>query len=301
MNQDTPKTKCGYVVIAGKPNAGKSTLVNLLLDANLSVVNPKAQTTRNKILGVLTKENYQIVFLDTPGMLIPGNELHNYMLLEIKSSLDEADVILYLIDAADFEIEEYKIIEKKYKKYFSKLKRIILLNKIDLITQPLAEKYIEEIKKEFTCESIIPISAANKFNTEKIIEETVNLLPDAPYLYDEDTLTDRSERFFVEEIIRNKILEIYQDEIPYSVYVDIREFKERAKGKDFINADIVLERDSQKSILLGKDGKKIKRLGREARLEIEKLLDRQVFLQLFVRIKKDWRKDKNILKSLFNK
>lgn len=297
MNNDT--RRCGFVAVIGKPNSGKSTLLNAFLGQELSIVNPKAQTTRNKIKGILTGDNYQIIFLDTPGILEPKYELQNFMLSEIKSSLIDSDIILYVIDAFKFNFSELRDIETRFLKEFQKKTRIIALNKIDLKKPDSTDKIITQLKDLFPEEKIIPVSAINKKNTDELVEEISKNLPELPFLYDEDAITDRPEKFFVAEIIRQKILEIYREEIPYSVFIEIREFNERENNKDFINADIVVERETQKAIILGKKGDAIKLLGREARKEIEKFLGKEIFLKLFVKVKKEWRKDKNFLKNNF--
>ena len=292
-------TRCGYVAIVGRPNAGKSTLLNALLNQDLAIVTHKAQTTRNRIQGILTTEHAQIIFLDTPGILEPKYELQNFMLSEIKTSLRDADIVLYVVDSSKFNPEEFKKSEKILQSDFSKGKIVIVLNKIDLKTEEDIKRNIETLKNVLPEAEVIPMSALEKFNIESITEKIFLHLPVSDFLYQEDEITDKPEKFFASEIIRQKVLQLYGEEIPYSVFIDIREFKERENGKDFINADIVVERESQKIIIIGKRGEKIKSLGEEARKEIEKFLDRPVFLKLFVKIRKDWRKDKTFLKSNF--
>jgi GTPase len=291
--------KCGYVAIIGKPNAGKSTLMNAFLEYDLSIVNKKAQTTRNKILGIFTEKNIQIVFIDTPGLFEPKYELQKFMMSELKSSFNEADIILHLIDVTEFSISALKIIEERFKKEFKGKKRIIALNKIDLDEQDNVKSKMLQLKEEFGFETIIPISAKEEFNLNEIKREIIDNLPVSEFFFDEEVLTDKPEKFFVSEIIRQKILDIYQDEVPYSVYVDIVEFIERKESKDYINAEIVLERESQKVIFIGRNGDKIKLLGRIAREAIEKFLKKEVYLKLFVKVRKDWRKDKKFLRDAF--
>lgn len=291
--------KCGYVALIGQPNAGKSTLMNSLLNFDLSIVNSKVQTTRNKILGVLSENNYQVIFIDTPGMFEPKVELQRFMFEELRSSFNESDIILHLIDASKFSIAG----ENKFRKIFQNdlidKKIIIALNKIDIIEQSKTEDIMKTMKNEFNYDTIIPISALEKFNLESVKDTIIQFLPESDFYFDEETLTDKPEKFFIAEIIREKVLKLYNEEIPYSVFVEIREFKEREKGKDFINADIILERNSQKKILIGKGGEMIKKLGQIARTEIEKFRGREVYLSLFVRIRKDWRKDKRFLRDNF--
>lgn len=291
--------KCGYVAIIGKPNAGKSTLMNAFLDYDLSIVNKKAQTTRNKILGIFTESNIQIVFIDTPGLFEPKYELQKFMMTELKSSFNEADIVLHLIDVSEFNIAELKSIEERFGKEFKGKKRIIALNKIDLVPQDDVMSRIIQLKEEFGFESIIPVSAKEIFNLGEIKREITENLPVSEFFFDEEILTDKPEKFFVAEIIRQKILDLYQDEVPYSVYVDIVEFIERKESKDYINAEIVLERESQKVIFIGRNGEKIKTLGRVAREAIEKFLKKEVYLKLFVKVRKDWRKDKRFLREAF--
>jgi GTP-binding protein Era len=297
LNKD--KTRSGYVAIVGRPNSGKSTLLNAFLRQELSVVTAKAQTTRNRIQGILTHENTQIIFLDTPGILEPKYELQSFMLSEILTSLRDSDLVLYLIDSERFNPEELKKSSEILKANLSEKKLIISLNKIDLRPEAEVKKMMVTLSETIREADIIPISALEDFNIEKLLEKISEYLPESPFLYDEAEITDKPEKFFAAEIIRQKILQMYGEEIPYSVFVDVREFKEREYGKDFINADIVVERESQKIIIIGKKGDKIKSLGERARKEIEKFLGRQVYLQLFVKIRKDWRKDKNFLKSNF--
>jgi len=297
LNKD--KTRSGYVAIVGRPNSGKSTLLNAFLRQELSVVTAKAQTTRNRIQGILTHENTQIIFLDTPGILEPKYELQSFMLSEILTSLRDSDLVLYLIDSERFNPEELKKSSEILKANLSEKKLIIALNKIDMRPEAEVKKMMVTLSETIREADIIPISALEDFNIEKLLEKISEYLPESPFLYDEAEITDKPEKFFAAEIIRQKILQMYGEEIPYSVFVDVREFKEREYGKDFINADIVVERESQKIIIIGKKGDKIKSLGERARKEIEKFLGRQVYLQLFVKIRKDWRKDKNFLKSNF--
>jgi GTP-binding protein Era len=293
------KTKCGFAAIIGKPNSGKSTLLNVLLKQDLSIVTRKAQTTRNKIKAILTEKNTQVIFLDTPGILEPKYELQNFMLSEIKASLNEADLILYLTDAWKYDKESFIETEKKFEKEFKSKPRIIIINKIDLKKKEDIQGIIRDIKEITGEEKVIPVSALKRINIELLIEIIYDQLPESPFYYDEEYLTDKSTRFFVAEIIRKKVLELFSEEIPYSVFIDIREYKEREDHKDFINVDIIVERESQKIIIIGRRGEKIKIIGEKAREEIEKFLGKEVFLKLFVKVKKDWRNDKNFLKQQY--
>ncbi len=291
--------KCGYVAIIGKPNAGKSTLMNTFLGCDLSIVNRKAQTTRNKILGIYSDKNIQIVFIDTPGLFEPKYELQKFMMGELKSSFTEADIILHLIDASDFNIKSLRETEERFKRELKGKKRIIVLNKVDLIEQDDVKSKMLLLKEEFGFDNIIPISAKENFNVNEVHRQLVDNLPISEFFFDEDILTDRPEKFFVAEIIRQKILDMYQDEVPYSVYVNIVEFIERKDAKDYINAEIVIERESQKVIFIGRNGNKIKTLGKEARESIEKFLKKEVYLKLFVKVRKDWRKDRKFLREAY--
>ena len=297
MNKE--KTKCGFVAIIGKPNSGKSTIMNLLLGQNLSIVTRKAQTTRNKVKGILTGKDFQIIFLDTPGILEPGYELQSFMFSEIKVSLNEADVILYIVDAWKFNTKSFTETEEKFSDEFTGKKRIILLNKIDIKKKQEIEAIIKEIKQITGIEKVFPVSALKKINTDNLIDIIREEIPESPFYYEEDYLTDKPVRFFVAEIIRKKVLELFSEEIPYSVFIEVREYKEREDHKDFINADIIVERESQKVILLGKHGEKIKLIGEKSRREIEKFIGKEAFLKLFVKVRKDWRNDKNFLRQQY--
>ncbi len=292
--------KSGYAALIGKPNAGKSTLMNALLDFRLSAVNPKVQTTRNKILGILTGKDHQIIFMDTPGLLEPKYEMQKFMLKEIKSSFKEADVLVYILDAQNINLNDVKKIESDFHKDFKGMQRIVVLNKVDLIPQENVQNKMIELRDEFGFNDIIPVSAKSKYNLDTLKARIIELLPEGDFYYDADTLTDKPEKFFVSEIIRENILTLYQEEIPYSVFVDVREFKVREHGqKDYINADIILERETQKMIILGKNGEMVKKLGEMSRKGIEEFLGKEVFLKLFVKVRKDWRKDIRFLKSNF--
>ncbi len=292
--------KAGYAAIFGKPNAGKSTLINSLLNFQLSVVNKKVQTTRNKILGVLTEDNYQIIFIDTPGTLDPKYELQKFMLTEIRTSLEEADVIIHIMDVLNIDYEDLKNTEEKFSDVLAGKKRIAVLNKIDLIDKAKLLPVMEKLSAEFRYDDIVPVSALDNENVDMLKELIVKDLPESEFFYDKDTLTDKSEKFFVGEIIREKILHFYHEEIPYSVLVNINEFKERSEKLVYINADIVLERETQKIIVIGKKGESLKRLGEKARFEIEKFLGKKVYLELFVKVRKDWRNNRNFIRENYN-
>ena len=283
--------KAGFVGIIGKPNVGKSTLMNRLVGEGLSIVTHKAQTTRHRIKGILNTEDYQIVFSDTPGLLEPHYLLQEKMMDFVKATLEDADAVLFISDLSEAYMDE-AIIEK-----LSAVKAplIIILNKIDLSSQDEINKLVHGWKKKLKPLAVIPVSALKKFNTEKIIEAIVELLPEAPPYFPKDSLSDANERFFVSEIIREKIMLHYQQEIPYSTEVIVETFKDEEKIVK-IAATIYVERDSQKGILIGKAGEDIKRIGVEARIDIEKFLGKKVFLELFVKVEKEWRKNENKLR-----
>ncbi|MCU0439119.1 MAG: GTPase Era [Raineya sp.] len=282
--------KAGFVNIIGKPNAGKSTLMNALMGEKLSIITSKAQTTRHRITGILTGEDYQIVYSDTPGIIDPKYPLQKAMMNFVQQSLEDADILLWVIDATDTEAQDLVI--EKVKRANTNL--VIALNKIDLIAQEKAQEIIAFWQKEFPNMSIVPISALNKFNTDVLLEKIKDSLPEHPAYYDEDTLTDKSERFFASEIIREKIFLYYDQEIPYSTETIITSFKE-TETIIRIQAEIIVERDSQKGILIGKGGKSLKKVGVEARKDMEAFFGKQVHLEQFVKVEKDWRKQERHL------
>jgi GTP-binding protein Era len=291
--------KSGYVAILGLPNAGKSTLLNALLGQKIAITNKKPQTTRKKILGILSDKNYQIIFLDTPGILSPSYLLQEKMMEEVTLSVSDADLILLLIDVKKDPFGKDTFNQKFVVENLNNGKReiVVLLNKIDLIQQNDTVKLLKHFESMNKFNAVIPISATEIFNLDRLIETIVDELPEGPSYYPEDIIADENERFFVSEIIREKILELYREEIPYSVEVLISEFKEREESKDFISAEIVVERDTQKAIIIGKGGTAIKKLGQIAREAIEDFLQREAFLELRVKVRKNWRSDENLLKQ----
>lgn len=289
-------TKCGIVTIFGRPNAGKSTLTNKLMRYDLSIVNKKAQTTRNKILGVLTEDNYQIIFTDTPGILEPKYELQQFMIKEISFSLKDADVLLHVIDVNRFDINDLELIHSNYGKQIEGKPKILAFNKSDLAKDNIPLQTLQKLEK-YDYKEVVFISALKNKNIDVLKSSIVNYLPDAAFLYDEDYLTDRPEKFFIAEIIREKILSFYSDEIPYSTFVNILQFKERDSGKIYINAEIIIERETQKKIIIGRNGEGIKKLGQQSRKAIENFLERSVYLELFVKIRKGWRDSEGFIKG----
>jgi len=295
----TTQQKTGYVAILGLPNSGKSTLLNALLGQKLSIITSKPQTTRKRILGILSENDYQIIFLDTPGILSPSYLLQEKMMEDVKTSLNDADLIVLIIDVKSDPMAENLLAQEFVKDSVLKSEKhkLLILNKVDLITQDEVNKLIKHFEAQKIFEQIIPISATLNFNITRVKDEIISILPEGPKLFPDDQVTDENERFFVSEIIREKILDLYRDEIPYSCEVLIVEFKEREEGKNFISAEVVVERDSQKAIIIGKGGAGIKKLGQVARESIEEFLQREVFLELRVKVRKKWRSDENLLKS----
>ncbi|MCL2414424.1 MAG: GTPase Era [Bacteroidales bacterium] len=285
------KHKSGFVNIIGNPNAGKSTLMNALVGDQLSIITPKAQTTRHRIIGILNDENYQIVFSDTPGLVNPHYKLQESMMAGVRSALHDADVFILLSDLGE-DFKNQEIIEKIQK---SGVPIILLLNKIDLSNQEEIANKIEEWKQKLPEAQILPVSALHKFNIDAVVAMILEHLPDAPPYYPKDEVSDRNLRFFVSEIIREKILLYYQKEIPYSVEIVVDSYDE-GKDIDKIRALIFVERESQKAIIIGNKGSALKKVGKEARKQMEKFLGKQVYLELFVKVMKDWRDNEKILK-----
>ncbi|MDE5544486.1 MAG: GTPase Era [Bacteroidales bacterium] len=283
--------RSGFVSIIGNPNAGKSTLMNALLGEELSITSPKAQTTREKVLGILNGEDYQIVFSDTPGILNPHYKLQESMLKSIENSLDEADVFVLITDVGE-DFKNPGIIER-----IQNLKQpiILLINKVDTVTQEEAMKKIAYWQEKIPQAEILPISALHKFQTDRLLEMILEKLPDNPAYFPKDELSDRNLRFFAAETIRKHIMLQYKQEIPYSVQVEIESYKEMAK-LDRIEAVIYVEKDSQKGILIGKGGSALKRVGTDARKEFEKFLGKPIFLNLRVKVLKNWRNDDQLLR-----
>lgn len=277
--------KAGFVNIFGAPNAGKSTLLNALLGEYLVITSPKVQTTRHRILGILTETDYQIVFSDTPGIIEPKYALHKKMMMQVKSALEDADVAILMHDITQ-PIEEMRQIADGLK---LKVPVILLLNKIDLIKDPAElAKLKEQFQQEFPKFLVDTISAGTKKNLDKIIPFILEHLPEAPPYYPEDSVSDRSTRFFVSELIREQIYHLFKEEIPYHAAVLIRSYEEKA-SLDVIKADIIVTRETQKVILIGKGGTLIKKLGIEARKKIEDFVGRKVHLELFVKVRPKWR------------
>lgn len=292
--------KAGFVNILGKPNAGKSSLMNAILGEKLSIITSKAQTTRHRIMGILNDPEYQIVFSDTPGIVKPSYKLHEKMMNFVEESLTDADIFLFVMDASEENIEDpdnslYIKVEEKLQK--ADLPVIIAINKVDLIDQKKLEKLGEILHKKFPTAQLIPVSATKKFNTDTVLKVILENLPEGEPYFDKEEISDKPMRFFASEMIREKILLYYEKEIPYSVEVVVNSYKEEPSITR-IQADILVARESQKNIIIGQGGVAIKNLGTAARKEIENFIGNKVFLELFVKVKKNWRDDDSILKNM---
>lgn len=289
---DEKKFKSGFVNIIGNPNVGKSTLMNMLMKERLVIATHKAQTTRHRIKGILTGDDYQIVFSDTPGVLDPAYELQNKMMDAVNESLVDADVILFVVEIGEKRLKNDEIFTRLQK---TSTPVILLLNKIDTATQERLNEAVEYWHELLPKAEILPISAKENLNIDLLINKIKAIIPEGPQYYPEEQLTDRSERFIVNEVIREKILLNYTKEIPYSVEIVTERFKEEVNLIS-IESDIFVERDSQKGIIIGHKGESLSKVGKEAREELEKFFDKKVFLKLFVKVKKDWRKKENDLR-----
>ena len=289
---DEKKFKSGFVNIIGNPNVGKSTLMNLMMKERLVIATHKAQTTRHRIKGILTGDDYQIVFSDTPGVLDPAYELQAKMMDAVNESLVDADVILYVVEIGEKRLKNEEVFARLQK---TSTPIILLLNKIDTATPDRLNEAVEYWHELLPNAQILPISAKENVNVDMLVNKIKDMLPEGPQYYPDDQLTDRSERFIVNEVIREKILLNYTKEIPYSVEVVTERFKEEINLIS-IEAEIFVERDSQKGIIIGHKGESLSKVGKEAREELEKFFDKKVFLKLFVKVKKDWRKKENDLR-----
>lgn len=284
--------KSGFVNIVGKPNAGKSTLLNAILGEKLSIVSSKVQTTRHRIRAFLSGEDYQIVFSDTPGVIEPKYKLHEKMMSAVHASMEDADVCIFLADARD-SIDEIQLNIDSLK---VKIPMILVLNKTDLIKASDLSEKISSLQRNMGVAHLMTISAKQKLNIDQLITTIVQLLPEGEAYYDKDELTDLPTKFFAAEIIREKIFELYDEELPYQATVMIAKFEEKTTLIK-ITADIIVHRESQKAIILGAKGSKIKELGTRSRLELEKFLDSKVFLELFVKVRDNWRNNDLYLKE----
>ncbi len=287
--------RAGFVNIVGNPNVGKSTLMNALVGERLSIITSKAQTTRHRIMGIVNGEDFQIVYSDTPGVLKPNYKLQEQMLEFSRSALVDADVLLYVTDVQDSPEKNADFLDKVKRMAAANTRVFLIINKIDLTTQETLDNLVEYWHKQLPEAQIFPISAQENFGVEQLFEAIKAALPECPPFFDKEQLTDKPSRFFVDEIIREKILLNYDKEIPYSVEVEVESFKEE---EDIIriSAIIYVERDSQKGIIIGKAGSALKRVGSQARRDIEAFFGKQVFLQLFVKVDKDWRSSQSRLR-----
>ena len=285
--------KSGFVNIIGSPNVGKSTLMNQLVGEKLSIITSKMQTTRHRIMGMVNEDDYQIVFSDTPGIINPAYRLHQNMMKFVSEALKDADVILMVTDIYE---DPNKMEERLVQINNIKAPTLLLLNKIDLSNQKTLEAIVSQWKLKLPNAQILPISALHKMSINFILPKILEWLPENPPYFDKDQLTNKSMRFFISEIIREKILLIYQKEVPYSCEVVVEEYKDEEKIVK-IRANIMVSRTSQKSIVIGHQGKKIKKLGTEARIDIESFISKKVYLGLFVKVDKDWRDKEGKLKK----
>lgn len=292
---EKPQFKSGYVAIVGKPNVGKSTLLNNLLHFKVSSVTRKPQTTRHQIRGILTEDHFQIVFLDTPGLLAPRYKLQEAMLQAALRSVKEADLVLFIVEAATqpdpIDLENLAKIRAENSQL------IMAINKVDVVKKDVLLPLIQHYHEQEKIETLVPVSALKADGLDALKEEIVRLLPAGMPFYPRDQIMDHPERFLAAEIIRERIFLRYGDEIPYSTTVEIEDFKEREKGKDFVRATIYVERQSQKGILIGKKGAALREIGAQARREMETLLGRSIYLELWVKVKEKWRDSEIILKK----
>ncbi|MGB0806547.1 MAG: GTPase Era [Salibacteraceae bacterium] len=285
--------KAGYINMIGSPNVGKSTLANQLVGDKLSIITSKAQTTRHRILGMVNDENYQMIFSDLPGIVDPAYRLHKSMMNFIYQSLSDADIFLVVVEAGEKDFKDSTI---KDKINSLDIPIVVALNKIDTIDQEILDEKIDFWKSEFPKAMVIPTSALHKFNIESLKDVLLDLLPESPAYYPKDQFTDKSERFIVSEKIREQILMVYKKEVPYSSEVVVTDFL-REPNIIRVRAEIIVERDSQKGILIGKGGSKLKLIGTNARLELEDFFQTKIFLEVFVKVDKNWRDNAQKLKK----
>ena len=285
--------RSGFVNIVGNPNVGKSTLMNLLVGERVSIITSKAQTTRHRIMGIVNTPELQIVYSDTPGVLRPNYKLQESMLEFSESALGDADVLLYVTDTVETADKNEFFLERVRG---VKCPVLLLINKVDLTTQSELEALVERWHQELPEAEIIPISALNNFNVQPLKKRIESLIPPSPPYFEKDALTDKPARFFVTEIIREKILLYYQKEIPYSVEVVVESFREE-EARIHIQALIIVERDSQKGIIIGHKGVALKKVGSMARRDMERFFEKKIFLELFVKVEKDWRNRDNLLRA----
>lgn len=293
---NSPGFRSGYVALIGEPNVGKSTLLNALLGQKLSIVTPKPQTTRHKIAGILTGDNYQIVFLDTPGLIEPRYTLQEVMMSFSAEAMKEADVAVFLTDATDrgavASVRNSPAIARLFKSP-KKKPVFMVINKVDLVEKGAILPLIKAFSEAYPFDEIIPVSALKEKNLDDLKETIVKYIPEGNAFYPEDYVSDRDERFFVSELIREEIFKVFKEEVPYSTTVEIEEFRDSdSERKTFIRAVVYVERESQKGIIIGKEGAALKRIGQSSRRQIEEMIGHEVFLELFVKVVKEWRDDR---------
>ena len=284
--------KSGFVNIFGRPNAGKSTLLNALMGEKLAIVSPKVQTTRHRIKGILTEKEYQVIFSDTPGIIEPKYKLHEKMMQAVKGALEDADVAMLLVDVK----EKWEDCDTIFSALKLNVPAVIVLNKIDLVSEATIKEAIDFFSTKSYCKKVITISALSGINKKKLINSLLEFLPEGEPFYDGDDISDLNTRFFVSELIREKIYELAHDELPYHTAVLVREYKEKTTLVKIV-ADIIVHRETQKAILIGDKGSMIKRLGSAARKDIEAFIQQKVFLELFVKVKPKWRENEMQLKE----
>ncbi|RKE98231.1 GTPase Era [Ichthyenterobacterium magnum] len=284
--------KAGFVNIIGNPNVGKSTLMNAFVGEKLSIITSKAQTTRHRILGIVNGEDFQIILSDTPGIIKPAYELQESMMDFVKSAFDDADVLIYMVEIGEKALKDDAFFNKITN---SKIPVLLLLNKIDMSNQEFLEEQVQEWSLKVPNAEIFPVSALEGFNVKEVFSRIIEILPESPPFYPKDQLTDKPERFFVNETIREKILMHYKKEIPYAVEIDTEEFFEE-ENIIRMRSVIMVERDTQKGIIIGHKGSALKRVGIESRKDLEKFFGKQVHLELYVKVNKNWRSDQRQLK-----
>jgi GTP-binding protein Era len=284
--------RSGYVAVVGRPNVGKSTLMNALVGQKLSIVTRKAQTTRHRILGIVSTDTYQAIFLDTPGVIDPKYGLQSLMMKTVQRAMSDADVVLHIVDATKSASQNIDMLPDP-----SGRPAILAINKMDISSKDRALELVAAATGARQYEAVVPISAKTGLQLDKLLDEIVAVLPLGPAYYPPKMITEQPERFFVSEMIREKIFEQFRDEIPYAVQVNVVGFEEREGEKDLVDAEIVVERETQKSIIIGKGGSGLKRVGTTARQDIEEMLGRPVYLRLFVKVRGDWRNKETFLRE----
>ncbi len=295
MNQDAKKQKqhkAGFVNIIGNPNVGKSTFLNAIVGEDLAITTPKAQTTRHRILGIVNGDDYQVIFSDTPGIIKPAYEMQEAMMDFVKTSFEDADILIYMVEAGEKDLKNEAFFKKIAQ---AKVPILLLINKVDQTDQETLEKMIQYWQEKVPNAEIFPVSALHGFGINQVFNRILELLPESPPYFGKDQLTDKTERFIVNEKIREKILKHYKKEIPYAVEVDTEEFIEE-DDRIRIRSIIYVERDSQKGIIIGHKGAGLKRVGTEARKDLEKFFGKKIYLELYVKVNKDWRKKNDQLR-----